>query len=157
MILLSKSPSSYLFFNLGSNISLSKVTCKLFQIANEGDFRSLCTVTFWQKVRLLSTIGYPSFLEKWFQKSASANSNFRFICLVNHFAQTRFLVDLYHKTNFFSGQPLFWKHTIFLESYFLNQIFKKCKSRGSRIKGWEGCWPWRCRGCHGTPRIWQIS
>ena len=21
----------------------------------------------------------------------------------------------------------------------------------------QACCPWRCRGCHGTPRFWQIS
>ena len=32
---------------------LEVCTCRLFQIAYEGDFRSLCTVTFWQKTDLL--------------------------------------------------------------------------------------------------------
>jgi hypothetical protein len=32
---------------------LFRSTCRLFQIANEGDFRFLCTVTFWQKVDFL--------------------------------------------------------------------------------------------------------
>ena len=38
-------------------------TCRLFQITYEGDFRSLCTVTFWQKVDfLISKVHYNSWL-----------------------------------------------------------------------------------------------
>ena len=53
-------------------------------------------------------------LKKWFFKLGS-------FFLVNHFSQTRKNVDLWHKTIFFSGQPLFSNQiswTRFLEPYF---------------------------------------
>ena len=70
-------------------------------------------------------------LEKWSIKLG-------FFFLVNHFSRTRKKVDLYYKTTFFSGQPLFSNHfsrTRFLKLDFLNQISTNCKNRGRRING----------------------
>ena len=62
-------------------------------------------------------------VEKWFQKSDSANSDFFF--LVNHFSRTRKNVDLQYKTAFFSGQPLFLNH--FSQTRFLKLLFSNLK------------------------------
>ena len=41
---------------INANTVKSQVlTCRLFQIACEGDFQSLCTVTFWQKIDFLNS------------------------------------------------------------------------------------------------------
>ena len=76
-------------------------------------------------------------LEKWFCKLG-------FFFLVNHFSPTWKKLDLWYKTTFFSGQPLFSNQisrTRFLEPDFSNQIswtrfLKNCKNWGRRIKGW---------------------
>ena len=62
----------------------------------------------------------------------------RIFFLVNHFSRTIKKVDLYYKTTFFSGQPLFSNHfsqTRFLEPYFSNQISTNSKNQGRRING----------------------
>ena len=71
-------------------------------------------------------------LEKWFCKLG-------FFFLVNHFSPTWKKLELWYKTTFFSGQPLFSNQiswTRFLEPDFSNQISKNCKNQGRKIKGW---------------------
>ena len=66
----------------------------------------------------------------------------RIFFLVNHFSPTWKKLDLWYKTTFFSGQPLFSNQisrTRFLEPDFSNHISKNCKNRGGRIKGWVHC------------------
>ena len=53
---------NYSWSHIGNTVSVSEFwhvsfrsTQRLFQIAYEGDFRSLCTVTFWQKVDFLNS------------------------------------------------------------------------------------------------------
>ena len=41
--------------------------CRLFQIAYVADFRSLCTVTFWQKVDLLISNATIQYILSWYQ------------------------------------------------------------------------------------------
>jgi len=63
-------------------------------------------------------------LEKWFHKLS-------FFFLVNHFSRARKKVDLWYKTIFFSGQPLFSNHifrAIFPQPDFSNQISKNFKN-----------------------------
>ena len=72
-------------------------------------------------------------LEKWFCK-------LRFFFLVNHFSQTRFLVDLWYKTTFFSGQSLFLNQispTRFLTPDFSTQISRTRFLRTAKIEGAE--------------------
>ena len=71
----------------------------------------------------------------------------QFFFLVNHFSQTRKKVDLWYKTIFFSGQPLFLNQISpnrFLLPDFSNQISKNCRNRGRRIKGWVGIFVLLC-------------
>merc|ERR1719203_629348 len=89
-----------------------------------------CTLMLWReqgKIKIQWTIySATSFLEKcrkvilekWFFKLG-------FFFLVNHFSRTRKNLDLWYKTTFFSGQPLFSNHfsrTTFLEPDFSKQI-----------------------------------
>ena len=72
-----------------------------------------------------------------------------FFCLVNHFSRTRKNVDLWYKTTFFSGQPLFSNQiswTRFFEPDFSNHFSTLFLKWGCRINGqisilvlWDKC------------------